>query len=92
MGINKRIAFHALTWGMGLAATALGKSASMRGWQLVKKQDPPVNPAARKTTWTTALTWAAVSGAAAAMMGVVGRRGAAGLWKKRVGRLPAGVR
>ena len=92
MGLRKRVAFQALSKGLALATTALSYGAVTKGYRLVKKVDPPANPASRKTSWKLALGWAAITGAAAAMSGVVGRRAAAGLWQKRVGRLPAGVR
>ena len=92
MGIRKRVAFQIFSYGLGLAVTGISRVAANRGYRLVKKVDPPANPASRRTHWKTALAWAAMSGAIAAMSGVLGRRAAAGVWHHRVGRLPAGVR
>lgn len=92
MGIRKRLAFQAFSTGMGLAAMALARGASTRGWKLAARKDPPLNPASRKTSWKSALGFAAFSGATAAVMGVVGRRAAAGVWRRRVGKLPVGTR
>ena len=92
MSIRKRIAFQALTFGIGMAGTALAKLASNKGWEVATSKPAPQNPAARKTTWQTAVTYAALTGAVAAVMGVVGRRAAAGVWRKRVGPLPQGTR
>ena len=92
MGIRKRIAFQIFSHAVGVLAIALSRGATNASYKLVKKVDPPANPATRKTSWKMALGWAAITGAATAMSGVIGRRAAAGLWHKRVGRLPAGVR
>lgn len=90
--MRNRIAFQIFSTALGLAAVGLSRGATNKGYKLVKKVDPPANPASRRTAWTTALGWAAFTGAAAAMSGVIGRRAAAGLWRKRVGRLPRGTR
>lgn len=90
--MKKKIAFQIFSYGLGLAATGLSRVAVNRGYKLVKRVDPPANPASRKTTWRHALAWAGIAGAAAAMSGVVGRRAAAGFWHNRIGRLPSGTR
>ena len=92
MGIRKRLAYQALTYGAALGASALAHRGANQGWQLTQGNKPPLNPAARTTTWKTALTFAAVTGAVGAMAGVAGRRGVAALWRARVGRLPGGER
>jgi hypothetical protein len=92
MGIRRRLAFQAFTLAAGLIATAAGRVGANKSYRLVKKVDPPANPASRKTSWQAALGWAAITGAATAMSGVMGRRAATGLWRDRIGRLPAGVR
>lgn len=90
--MKKRITFQMFSTALGTAAVGLSRGATSKGYKLVKKVDPPANPASRRTAWTSALGWAAITGAAAAMSGVIGRRVAAGLWHKRVGRLPRGTR
>ena len=70
MGIRKKLAFQALTYGAAMGATALAGRGSNAGWKLVRQEHPPLNPAARKTSWKSALAYAAISGAVGAMAGV----------------------
>lgn len=92
MGIRKTLMFSALNAGLGAVARGAGRGASQQGWKLVRREDPPNNPGSRKTSWKSALAWGALTGAVAGMAGVVGQRAAAGIWRKKVGRLPRGVR
>ena len=92
MGIRKKIAFQALTYGAALGANMLATKGTNQGWKLVRKQPPPLNPAARKTSWKSALTYAAVVGVVGALAGVAARRATAGVWRAKVGHLPVGER
>lgn len=92
MGIRKKLAFQALTYGAALGANMLATKGTNQGWKLVRKQPPPLNPAARKTSWKSALTYAAVSGVVGALAGVAARRATAGAWRAKVGHLPIGER
>jgi hypothetical protein len=92
MGLRKRLAFQALTYAAAMGATALASRGANQGWKLVRKEPPPLNPAARKTSWKSALTFAAITGAVGAVAGVASRRAVAGAWRARMGRLPMGER
>ena len=92
MGIRKKLAYQALTYGAALGANALAVRGTNQGWKLVRKQPPPLNPAARKTSWKSALAYAAVSGVVGALAGVAARRATAGVWRSKVGRIPIGER
>jgi hypothetical protein len=92
MGIRKTLAYHALSAGFGLAGRAASRRAANQSWKVVRRKDPPQNPASYRTSWKSALAWGALTGAAAGVAGVVAQRAAAGLWRKKVGRLPRGVR
>ena len=92
MGIRKKLAFQALTYAAAMGATALAGKGSNAGWKLAKKENPPLNPAARKTSWKSALAFAAISGAVGAMAGVAARTGVARGWQAKVGKIPMGER
>ena len=81
-------------------ATALAAGAAAGGahaaraagvWRGVKGGEPPVNPAARRTSWPEALSWAASSGVALAVSRLVAQRGAAAAWKAKTGSNPPGL-
>jgi hypothetical protein len=92
VGIRKRVAFQALTYAAAMGATALANRGANQGWKIVRHEPPPLNPASRKTSWKSALTFAAIAGALGAVAGVASRRAVAGIWRKRIGRLPMGER
>lgn len=92
MGIRKKLAFQALTYAAAMGATALASRSANQGWKVVRHEPPPLNPASRKTSWKAALTFAAITGALGAVAGVASRRAVAGVWRKRIGRLPIGER
>jgi hypothetical protein len=86
------MAYQALTYAGAMAASALASRGANQGWKLVRNEPPPLNPAARKTSWRSAMTFAAITGAVGAVAGVASRRAIAGAWRARVGRLPMGER
>jgi hypothetical protein len=92
MGIRKRLVYQALTYAAAMGASALASRGANQGWKLVRKEPPPLNPAARKTSWKSALTYAAITGMAGAIAGVASRRATAAAWRARVGRIPMGER
>jgi hypothetical protein len=75
----------------GGAAGMLTRRALRGVWRGVKGGEPPVNPAARRTSWPEALSWAASSGVALAVSRLVAQRGAAAAWKARTGSNPPGL-
>jgi hypothetical protein len=92
MGIRKKLAYQALTYGAAMGASALASRGTNVGWKRVRKEPPPLNPAARKTSWKSALAYAAISGVLGAVAGVAARRATAGVWRSKIGRLPIGER
>jgi hypothetical protein len=92
MGMRKKLAFQALTYGAAMGASALASRGTNQGWKLIRREAPPLNPAARKTSWKSALAYAAISGAVGALAGVAARRVTAGVWRAKVGKLPMGER
>lgn len=93
MGIRKRLAFQALTYAAATGASMLATRGANQGWKLARRgEHPPLNPASRKTSWKSALTFAAVTGAVGAVAGVASRRAVTAAWRAKVGRLPMGER
>lgn len=73
---------------MSAAAT---RKLLQAGWRRTRGGNPPTNPAARGTTWSEALVWAAASGVAMAVARVVAQRGAAEAWRAKTGSYPSGL-
>ena len=92
MGLRKRLAYQALTYAAAMGASALAHRGANQGWKMARREAPPLNPASRKTSWKTALTFAAITGAVGAVAGVASRRAMAAAWRAKVGRLPSGER
>jgi uncharacterized protein involved in exopolysaccharide biosynthesis len=74
-----------------LVAARLTAKAVTGGWRVVKRSDPPANPAAPSTGWGEAIAWASASGVALGLARLFARRGAAGAWRKATGHLPPGL-
>ncbi len=74
----------------GLAAVAV-RNALESGWQMVKREEPPENPAARSVDWGEALAWTVATGVAVGLGRLLAQRGAAAGWKKVSGSYPKGL-
>ncbi len=75
----------------GIVSAAVTRRLLRAAWRRGRGGNPPVNPAARGTTWSEALVWAAASGVAMAVARVVAQRGAAEAWKASTGSYPPGL-
>ena len=65
----------------GLAAMAssfVTKALLKKGWNTATGDDPPMNPADPRTSWTEAVTWTLAASAVAALTQLAARRTAAG--------------
>jgi hypothetical protein len=85
------LVWKAVALAAGAASAAVTRWALRSAWRGVEGGDPPVNPAARSTTWSRALVWAVASGVALAVTRLVAQRGAAAAWKARTGTNPPGL-
>lgn len=74
----------------GLAGIA-ARNLLEAGWERVKHDEPPQNPAARSVTWGDAIAWTLASGVAMGVGRLLAQRGAAAGWKKVRGRYPRGL-
>lgn len=84
------------TWQMvavGSAALAgIGARQLMNsGWKLVRRDEPPQNPAARSVDWSEAIAWTVVTGVVVGLMRLVAERGAATGWRRVKGHYPKGL-
>lgn len=61
------------------------------GWEKIKDDEPPENPAARSVGWPDALAWTVATGVAVGVGRLLAQRGAAAGWKKVRGRYPKGL-
>lgn len=84
------------TWqvvAVGSAALAgIGARQLMNsGWKLVRRDEPPENPAARSVDWSDAIAWTVVTGVVVGLMRLVAERGAASGWRRVKGHYPKGL-
>ena len=70
---------------VGMAVKALLN----KSWKAVTKQNPPLNPASRDTSWKEAIAWTVASSVAIGVAELIARRGADTLWQKTLGEKPA---
>lgn len=74
----------------GLAGIAV-RNLLESGWEKMKRDEPPQNPAARSVDWGEALSWTVATGVAVGVGRLLAQRGAAAGWKKVRGRYPRGL-
>lgn len=74
---------------LAAAATGAAARATLKaGWRAVRKDDPPLDPTLPDTTWTDAIAWSAAVGVGMGLARMLGRRGAASVWRRQFGSLP----
>jgi hypothetical protein len=59
-----------------------------KGWTVITKKKPPLNPASPGVLWGEALLWGALTGAAVGILGTVVRRLTAEWWRENEGMKP----
>jgi hypothetical protein len=75
----------------GAAAGAVASRSVTMLYKMIRKSDPPVNPAHPDTSWADAVVWAVASGLAIGVGRLVAERVAAESWVKATGSLPPGM-
>lgn len=90
---QKQILSNEEVWGLVAAGSAMlagivVRSFLNRSWKAITKQNPPLNPAARNTSWKEAIVWTVASGVAVSVAELIARRGADALWTKVAGQKP----
>lgn len=73
-----------------LAAIAI-RNLLETGWEVVKHDEPPKNPAARSVDWGDALAWSIATGVAMGVGRMLAQRGAAAGWNRMKGHYPKGL-
>lgn len=87
----ERVLWKVAAVGSAVAAAVATRKALDAGWRAVRKNDPPINPAAPGISWPEALGWAIASGVGAGVARMVAGRGAAAGWQRATGHLPPGL-
>jgi hypothetical protein len=89
--IDERVVWKGVGLASGLAVGLATRKVMIVGWERLRGESPPANPASPKTTWVEALAWATASGVALAIARLVAERGAAEAWKATTGSYPPGL-
>lgn len=74
--------------GSGLLATVLARRAAALAWRITTGSEAPTDPADPDTEWKEAVGYAVVSGALAALTGILAKRGAARYYTHSAGHRP----
>ncbi|MFP4623311.1 MAG: DUF4235 domain-containing protein [Gemmatimonadota bacterium] len=83
-------------WNLVALASATVAGIAVRnlletGWEALRRDEPPQNPAARSVGWADALAWTVATGAAVGVGRLLAQRSAAAGWKRVKGRYPKGL-
>ena len=89
MGImNEERFWNAVVVGSAALAAIAIRNGLKLGWQYVKEEDPPTNPADHSVSWGDALAWTLATSVAVGVGRLLAQRGAAAGWKRAKGRYP----
>lgn len=86
--IPSNIQYNILNKGSRAAVGAGTRYIIGKGWEVVTKRKPPLNPISPGVQWSEALIWGAIVGLVGGMLGIVARRLTADAWKEYTGQLP----
>ena len=89
--VDEERAWNIVALGSATLAAIAVRNLLESGWEMVKRDEPPENPAARSVDWSEALAWTIASGVAVGLGRLLAQRGAAAGWKKVRGRYPKGL-
>jgi hypothetical protein len=87
------ILWKVISTGTGVLSGILVRQAIGLLWKALTsgREDPPLNPADRRISWTEGLQWAVASGVGVGIARLVSDRLAARGWEAATGHLPPGV-
>jgi Protein of unknown function (DUF4235) len=88
--LTSKILYRLLSLAIAIPTGRAVSKLVERAWVAARPQDPPKNPKKADTTWSDALTWAAIAGVGTALSKLLTAKGAAGLWKAVIGTAPPG--
>lgn len=80
--LKSKIAWMALATGAATLAGAIVERTLNTTYKVLTKEDPPIDPTKKNTSWGEATAWAAFAGAAVAVAALVAARGADLGWRK----------
>ena len=87
------ILWKVISTGVGVLSGILVRQAIGLVWKALSggREDPPLNPADRRISWSEGLQWAVASGVGVGIARLVADRLAARGWEAATGHLPPGV-
>lgn len=96
MAFIEELMEHDHAWNVVAMVSAAAAGIAVRnlletGWERVRHDEPPQNPAARSVDWGDALAWTVATGVAVGVARMLAQRGAAAGWKKVRGHYPQGL-
>lgn len=91
MAPDRERTWKLVSTGAGVLAGLAVRRALTSAWTRTTGDDPPGNPAAPSQGWTTALAWAAATGAGIGMARLVAARLAAAAWEAATDEAPPGL-
>jgi hypothetical protein len=92
-GSRQVIAWKIISTGVGVLSGVLVRQAIGLVWKTVTndREEPPLNPADRRISWSEGLQWAVASGVGVGIARLVSDRLAARGWEAATGHLPPGI-
>ncbi len=82
------LAWRIIGTGSAVLAAAAAHKGLSAGWKLATGNEPPTIPEDPETSWSEAIVWAILSGAALGLARLVATRGAARYYMQSTGELP----
>jgi hypothetical protein len=89
--LSEERAWSLVALASGALAVVVVRQGLEAGWQRLRHEDPPQNPAARQVDWGSALAWTVATSVAIGVGRLLAHRGAAEGWRKVRGRYPEGL-
>jgi hypothetical protein len=92
-GSRQVVVWKVVSTGVGVLSGVLVRQAIGFGWKKLTsgREDPPLNPADRRVSWSEGLQWAVASGIGVGVARLVGDRLAARGWEAATGHPPPGI-
>ncbi|HVM15168.1 MAG TPA: DUF4235 domain-containing protein [Egibacteraceae bacterium] len=87
----EKIAWKVAGLGSAVLAGIAMRSALKTGWEKVRHEQPPMNPATPGTSWGEAVAWTMALGAGVGVARMLASRAAAAGWQKATGTMPPGL-
>lgn len=86
--ISSSLQYNLINKGARAAVGSGTRFLTGKGWEMITKKKPPLNPVMPSVQWSEALAWGAVVGLVSGVLGIVARRLVAEAWTKYTGYKP----